>query len=192
MLVAAGFRYGLDLWLTPDQQGRLHFARGEFREAAAAFHDPMWQGAAMYRDGEFEKAAQAFARRDTDQGQFNQGNSWLMHGNYQQAVACYDRALEKRLGWKQAEQNKQLAIARGAKISETGGDMGDQKLGADKIVFDKNAKNEEGQDTNVDGGKAMSDQQIQAIWLRRIQTRPADFLKSKFAYQQAMKQDADP
>jgi len=115
-----------------------------------------------------------------------------MHGKYSQAVACYDRALEKRLGWTQAEENKQPAITRGAKISETGGDMGDQKLGADKIVFDKNAKNEEGQATVIDGGNAMSDQQIQAIWLRRIQTRPADFLKAKFSYQQALKQDTTP
>ena len=117
VLVAAGFRYGMDLWLTPDQQGRLHFARGEFSEAAATFRKPMWQGAALYRDGEFEKAAQAFTRHDTDQGQFNQGNSWLMHGDYKPAIVCYDQALEKRPGWKEAEENKQLAIARAAMVS---------------------------------------------------------------------------
>jgi Ca-activated chloride channel family protein len=26
---------------------------------------------------------------------------------------------------------------------------------------------------------------MQALWLRRVQTRPADFLRAKFAYQQA-------
>jgi Ca-activated chloride channel family protein len=63
--------------------------------------------------------------------------------------------------------------------------MGDQKIGADKIIFDKDAKNNEGQETEVAGGKALSDQAIQALWLRRVQTRPADFLKAKFAYQEA-------
>jgi len=52
--------------------------RGEFVEAAQAFRDPMWQGAACYRAGEFEKAAQAFARRDTAEAHYNQGNAWLM------------------------------------------------------------------------------------------------------------------
>jgi Ca-activated chloride channel homolog len=70
----------------------------------------------------------------------------------------------------------------------TGGDMGDQKIGADKIVFDKNAQSE-GQDTEVAGGKALSDEEMQSLWLRRVQTRPADFLKAKFEYQQAMKQE---
>jgi Ca-activated chloride channel family protein len=31
----------------------------------------------------------------------------------------------------------------------------------------------------------LSAQEIQALWLRRISTRPADFLKAKFAYQEA-------
>ena len=182
---------GWDLWLTADQQGRIYLNRRQFSAAARTFHDPMWRGVALYRDGEFRQAAQVFTRIDTDQGCYNQGNAWLMHGDYQQAIVCYNRALEKRPGWIEAEQNKQLAIARAALVSQTGGDMGDQQLGADKIVFDKNARNE-GQETQVDGGKAMSDQQIQALWLRRIQTRPADFLKAKFAYQQAMQQKDTP
>jgi Ca-activated chloride channel family protein len=188
-LLLTCFQFGVDLWLTPDQQGRRHFDRGEFLEAAALFRDPMWQGAALYRAGEFEKAAQAFTRRDTDVGLYNQGNAWLMHGEYEKAIGCYDRALERRPDWKDAIDNRELATARAAMVKQTGGDLGDQKIGADKIVFDKKAKNE-GQDTEVDGGAAISDKEIQAMWLRRVQTRPADFLKAKFAYQQAMKQGA--
>jgi Ca-activated chloride channel family protein len=180
---------GLGLWLTPDQQGRRRFQRGEFNEAAVAFHDPMWQGTAFYRAGEFEKAAQAFTRRDTDEGLYNQGNAWLMRGEYEKAVGCYDRALEKCPDWQDAIDNRELATARAAMVKQTGGDMGDQKLGADKIVFDKKAKNE-GQETEIDGTAPVSDKEIQAMWLRRVQTRPADFLKAKFAYQQAMKQGA--
>jgi Ca-activated chloride channel family protein len=172
------------LWFTPDQEGRRHFQRGEVTEAAKAFRDPMWQGAAWYRAGEFEKAAQAFARRDTAEAYFNQGNAWLMRGKYDTAITCYDHALEKRSGWKEATENRALATARLKMTEATGGDMGDQKIGADKIVFDKKAKNE-GQDTEVAGGKALSDQEMQALWLRRVQTRPADFLKAKFSYQQA-------
>jgi Ca-activated chloride channel homolog len=173
------------LWFTPDQQGRRHFERGEFTEAAKIFHDPLWQGVAWYRAGEFEKAAQAFARRDTAAAHYNQGTAWLMNGKYQAAIASFDRALVKRPGWKEAADNRALAAARLKMTETTGGEMGDQKIGADKIVFDKKARNE-GQDTEVAGGKALSDQEMQALWLRRVQTRPADFLKAKFAYQQAM------
>ena len=172
------------LWLTPDQQGQRYFQRGEFAEAAKAFRDPMWQGTAWYRAGEFEKAAQLFARRGTAEALFDQGNAWLMRGKYDIAITCYDRALAKRSGWRAATENRALAAARLKMTEAPGGDLGDQRLGADKIVFDKKAKNE-GQDTEVAGGKALSDQEMQALWLRRVQTRPADFLRAKFAYQQA-------
>lgn len=177
-------RSPITFFLTPDQQGQRYFQRGEFAPAAKAFHDPLWQGTAWYRAGEFEKAAQAFARRDTAEAYFNQGNAWLMHGKYDTAITCYDQALEKRSGWKEATENRALASARLKMTEAPGGDLGDQKLGADKVVFDKKAKNE-GQATEVAGGKALSDQEMQALWLRRVQTRPADFLKAKFSYQQA-------
>ena len=193
MLIISGavwINWGNDFWLTPDQQGRWHFHRGEFSQAAEVFHDPIWQGIALYRGGEFEKAAQAFSRRDTGEGQYNQGNAWLMRGQYEQAIICYDRSLKKLPGWTDAIENREIAIARAALLSNTGGDMGDQKLGADEIVFDKNA-NQDGQNTEV-GGDALSNEQIQAIWLRRLQTRPADFLKAKFAYQQAIMLEDTP
>jgi Ca-activated chloride channel homolog len=187
-LLITDHRLPITFFLTPDQEGRRHFQRREFTEAAKAFRDPLWQGAAWYRAGEFEKAAQAFARRSSAEALYNQGNAWLMRGKYDTAITCYDRALEKCPGWKEAIENRALAAARLKRIEAPGGDMGDQKIGADGIVFDKKAKNA-GQDTEVAGGKALSDQEMQALWLRRVQTRPADFLKAKFAYQQAMKQE---
>ena len=180
------------LWFTPDQLGQRRFEQGDFAAAAASFHDPLWRGAAWYRAGEFEKAAQAFARRDTPEAHYNQGNAWLLRGKYETAIASYDRALEKRPGWPEAVENRALAAARAKSVEQKGGDMGDQQIGADKIVFDQQARNE-GQETEVAGGAARSDQEIQALWLRRVQTRPADFLKAKFAYQQAIQtQDGNP
>ena len=177
------------LWLTPDQQGARHFDRGEFHAAAHAFQDPMWQGAAWYRAGEFEKAAQAFARRDTAEARYNQGNAWLMRGKYEAAIASYDRALAKRPDWKGAQENRELAAARAKLIERAGGDMGDQKIGADEVVFDNKAKQNEGQETQIAGEQAVTDASVQALWLRRVQTKPADFLKAKFAYQNAMEKE---
>lgn len=178
------------LWLTPDQQGQWHFRRGEFALAAEAFHDPLWAGIAWYRAGEFEKAAVAFARRDSAAADYNQGNARLMLGKYEAAIACYERALKKRPDWREAVDNRALAAARAKLIERKGGDLGDQKVGADEIVFDRKAKNS-GQETEIAGGEALSNEQIQALWLRRVQTRPADFLRAKFAYQQALRAEGD-
>ena len=177
------------LWLTPDQLGQHEFRQGEFEFAAQSFADPMWQGVAWYRAGEFEKAAQVFARLDTADTNFNQGNAWLMRGKYETAITSYDRALEKRPDWREAQENRELAEARARMVEQTGGEMGDQKIGADKIVFDK--KKEGGQETNVTGDKDGAADSMQALWLRRVQTRPADFLKNKFAYQQQFGEEAE-
>ena len=172
------------LWFTPDQQGRRKYERGKYAAAAQAFHDPLWRGIAWYRAGEFEKAATSFALRDTAEAHYNQGNARLMLGKYDDAIACYDRALATRPDWKEALENRELAVARAKMVEQKGGDMGDQLIGADEIVFDSKAKST-GQDTEITGSDALSSQEIQALWLRRVQTHPADFLKAKFAYQQA-------
>ena len=171
---------------TIDQQGATHYRNGDFREAAEVFQDPLWQGTAWYRAGEFKKAAVAFSRRDTPEAHYNRGNALLMHGDYTGAVASYDRTLEKQPDWKQARENRDLAMARGERTQAEGGDMGDQQLGADDVVFNPDAKNEGGQDTQIAEGGGVSEQDVQALWLRRVQTRPAEFLKAKFAYQQAL------
>ena len=174
----------LGLWLTPDQQGQRLMSRGQFAEAAKRFDDPLRQGVAWYRAGEFEKATQAFSRVSSPESKFNLGNAWLMLGKYDQAIASYDEALETRPDWKEAQQNRDLAAARAKLIHGTGGDLGDQREGADKVIFDQD-KPPSGQETEVAGAQAMSDAAIQSIWLRHVQTNPADFLKAKFAYQQA-------
>ena len=58
----------------------------------------------------------------------------------------------------------------------------------DDIVFDQDATKGD-QEVEIAGGEPLSDQEIQALWLRRLQTEPADFLKSKFSFQNAQQGD---
>ena len=171
------------LWFTPDQQGRRLFEHGTYGEAARVFHDPMWQGVAWYRAGEFKQAVAAFSRRESPEACFNKGNALVMSGQYDAAVEAYSKALEKRPGWKVAMENRGLAKARAKLTEQKGGDLGEQQIGADEIKFDQNKQNPQGQETEVSVDNALSQKEMQALWLRRVQTKPADFLKAKFAYQ---------
>lgn len=188
LLGFSGVTAWTNLWFTPDQQGERLMQRELFTEAAEVFQDPMRQGVAWFRGGEFEKAEQAFARVATAESEFNRGNCLVMQGKYEPAVERFDRALELRPGWEDASINREIAVARAERLNQEGGDMGDQKLGADEIRFDKK-KNADGQETELDGANDISDSAMQALWLRRVQTKPADFLRAKFAYQLAYEPD---
>ena len=183
--VLSGLVVGLTwtgFWFTPDQQGQRLMSREEFENAAHAFRDPMRIGVAWFRAGEFEKAEQAFARLATPEAEFNRGNCLVMRGKYEAAAKQFDRALQLRPDWPEAQTNREIALLRAQRTKQEGGEMGDQLLGADEIVFDKSNKNA-GQDTEVEAGQQLSDASMQALWLRRVQTKPSDFLRAKFSYQ---------
>jgi Ca-activated chloride channel family protein len=184
LLVAIAGVTWTGLWFTPDQLGQRRMKRGDFLAAAETFRDPLWQGVAWFRGGEFAKAEQAFARVTTSEAEFNRGNCLVMLGKYEAAVTRYDRAIELRPDWEDARINREIAAARAKLVELRGEEMGDQKLGADDITFDKGKKNG-GQETQVEGEPVLSEAEMQALWLRRVQTKPADFLKAKFAYQLA-------
>jgi Ca-activated chloride channel family protein len=170
------------LWGTPDQRGRRLFEDRKYEQAANAFVDPMWRGAALMRAGSFKEAAQVFGGVDTAEAAYDQGNALVMLGKYADAVGRYDRALALRPGWEDAEANRTLARLRAERMKAPGADAGDQREGADEIVYDKNKKKTGGQDTET-ASSPMTDEQIRSLWLKQVQTRPADFLRARFAYQ---------
>ncbi len=181
-LLGTGYSVGWnDLWLRPDQRGRWLMHAGRPVDAAQAFSDPIWRGVALFRAGDFKGATQAFAARDTADGAFDQGNALVMLGQYDDALKRYDRALALRPDWPEAVKNREIARIRGERRKTEGGITGDTESKPDEIVFDKTKKG--GEDTTVEQAEPMSDEAIRSMWLKRVQTRPADFLRAKFAYQ---------
>ena len=163
----------------------------DYAAAEKAFADPARIALAQYRNGDFKAAAKTYARVPGAVGAYNQGNSWLMAGAYDGAVESYDRALGFRPGWKDAEENKALAIARKKAIDDAGKDAADEQTGQDdkpdEIVFDGERKGRDDGAKPVDlGTQKLSDEQLRATWLRRVQTTPGQFLRAKFSYQAAM------
>ena len=198
LVIAASFFYALssvnwsaqDLFISPDQQGRLLMAKKDFSGAAKVFQNPMQRGTALYRNGDFKEAAAAFGQDDSVEAVYNRANALLMHGKYDDAISGYEQTLSLKSGWLEARENLALARARKEKMKPPEDDAGGTggKLRADEIVFDKRAaKAPDDQQEQVEGGEQLSDQEMRAMWLRRVQTKPADFLRAKFSYQRAVR-----
>ena len=174
----------------PDQRAQALYSKKEYEAAADVFQDPFWRAIALYRDGAFKEAAGIFAGFDSAEGLYNQGNALLFLGKYEEAVKAYNRALDQKPGWKEPKINQEIALARAKLLEFEGGNMSGGKIGADDYVINNNPDNSSpspDEEEVIEGTTPMSDAELRAVWLRRVQTNPADFLRSKFAYQQQMK-----
>jgi Ca-activated chloride channel family protein len=171
-----------DLWATRDQQGRRHFERGNYKRAAELFRDPIWKGTACYRAGDYACAADAFASVDTPEAWYGLGNAYARQGELKLAVSAYDRALAARPDFADAKANRDLVARRiprpGPGEQEGQAPAPDQKLDEAKLDGD-GARGKRGE---VEVNR-VTDEPINQIWLRGVQTSPADFLRRKFALQ---------
>jgi Ca-activated chloride channel family protein len=170
--------------MTSDQQGRYLYDKGDYEGASERFADPMWKGTAYYRAGDYENAVLQFGQVDTAEGWFNLGNAYAGTGNYEEAVSAYDEAVRRRPGWKEAEENREMILAlippKPKEDEEEFGDAGN--LPPDDIVFDE--KGEKGKVGEIEQSELTEDQ-LAEMWMRRLQTTPADFMRIKFAVQAA-------
>lgn len=181
-----------NLWSSPDQRADQLFHANRFDDAAKGYQDPYRRGVALYRAGNFKEAAAAFATVATPEAAFDRGNALTMLGKYADAITSYDRALSLRPGWIEAEENRAVAVVRRDHMTFTGGDETGGQVKADKIVFEKGKNSQPGQKTEVAGGDPLSDEELRGLWLRRVQTKPADFLRAKFAFQTQASEGKSP
>lgn len=101
-----------DWWLTPDQQGRIAFDRGDYAVAAKRFADPMWRGIAAYRALDFLTAAQEFSHVDSVEGHFALGNAQAENHAYEKAIKAYDEVLKAQPDHVAAKANRRLLSRR--------------------------------------------------------------------------------
>lgn len=175
------------LWLTPDQQGRLAFDRGDYRAAQTLFADPMWRGISAYRSYDFIAAAEEFAKVDTLEGKFALGNAQAQNHAYEKALKIYDEVLKAEPGNAAAKTNRAIVQAaldaqEEKRRKQEQNDAAPPDLKADEMRVDPKQK----------GGKriTVTPQDVTTAgaaeaWMRQVQTSPADFLKLKFAIQAA-------
>ncbi|MEG9437777.1 VWA domain-containing protein [Edaphobacter sp. HDX4] len=181
--ILASFSW-LDLWMTPDQQGRYYFQKGDYKKAAEEFEDPLWRGLASARAGDNAAALNAFALSDTAEAWYNQGNSLARMGKYPEAVTAYRQSLARRPNWNDAEANLTLVQSLIPKPTAHKKDKQEPQeealdLPPDQTKFDDKGK--QGKTTRMN----VKPETVADIWMRNIQTTPADFLRRRFAIQDA-------
>lgn len=179
----------IDLWFTPDQQGQNLMDKGEYERAADKFTTPEKIGAAQFLAGNFEIAAAVFGRSDSAEASYNRGNSLVMLGQYDAAIEAYQNALRKRADWPEAQQNLSIATLRKQALAPPDDDFGGTggQLKADEIVFDDSGRlNKSSSEQVMDAtDQQLGEDEMRALWLRKVETRPADFLAVRFNFQLA-------
>lgn len=181
-----------DLWFTPDQQGQRLMSRGEYQQAAQKFTRTENIGAALFMAGDFETAATVLARSTSAEAHYNRGNANIMLGQYDTAIDAFQSALSRRPDWPEALENLQIATLRKQALAPPEDDFGGTggKLEADEIVFDQSGRvNKSSNEQVIDAtDQKLSEQEMRAMWLRKVETRPADFLAARFNYQLATRE----
>jgi Ca-activated chloride channel family protein len=163
--------------------------QGEYQQAADKFTTPDRIGAALFMAGEFQTAASVLGRSSSAQAHYNRGNAHIMLGEYDAAIEAYKIALSKQPGWPEAEQNLQIARLRKQALAPPDDDFGGTggMLEADEIVFDQQGRfNKSSNEQVIDASdQQLGEEAMRAMWLRKVETRPADFLAARFNYQLA-------
>ncbi len=192
LFLALGWQLGqrsawVDLWLTPDQQGRRAYDALEFQQAAELFQDTDWAGIAHYEAGQYSEAAGLFSRSIEATAAFNRGNALMKARQYQQAIGAYEAAASAEPEWVEAQEN--LALARYVtdyiERAREQGDTGDEsEISADGYVFD-NRKNK-GEEMTITSESVMEAASAEK-WMRAVDTETREYLQMRFTLEAAGK-----
>lgn len=174
------------LLVTPAQEYKYFFNKKEYSKAAGVVVDPMQKGSSLYLAGEFAKAAAVFGMSSSKDAIYNRANSYVMLGKYDFAIADYEHVVNTSPDWQEASENLELARQRKEKMAPPEDDFGGTggKLAADEIVIgDREIGSSGTEEDQTEEGSKLSKNEQQALWLKKVQTKPADFLRLKFSYQ---------
>ena len=229
-LVAAGFRRGLlfawpvlvlpgmllsqsaradlwdDLWQRRDQQAQSALRAERADEAASLAVDPDISGEAFYRVGDYPRALQAWVRSSAEAADYNQGNALARAGEYDAAIAAYDRALATEPEMEDAVFNRELVEQmkqqqeqqqeQQGEGEENSGEASDSQQDSEQDgegepregesdSQSEQQPGEQGEPSQQEMEQAWSEEDAQAMeqWLRRIPDDPGGLLRRKFRNQ---------
>jgi Ca-activated chloride channel family protein len=161
----------IDLFATHDQQGRWYFEHGDYAKAAQRFDDPMWKGRAQYQAGDYEGALATFSGLRGAQASFYMGNALAHLEDYARAMKAYDNALALAPHMSEAAHNRELMR---------------QLLAKPKQEAQQDEEDEESDDIKKQKKHGQIERSTliptpsEDVWMRNLNTSPAQFLKQRF------------
>lgn len=190
----SALQWFVDLWLTPDQQGRLLLELGDYKAAAQRFENPLWKGVAHYYAEQFMLAAEYFSRSASGTARFNEANARAHARDYLRAIARYNELLANAPTFAGASENRERVQALVDEINrlsdsqqqEAGVSSEEKTLdgsdpipaqGADEVTWQ--AVNE----ASITADMLRDDPQLVDLWLRSVHHDPSTFLATKFSMQ---------
>lgn len=191
-----------DLWQTRDQQGAAAMEAENFGDAAVLFETSNWRGAALYRSENYEAAIAAFSADDSADGHYNRANALALAGNYPEAIAAYDLALEIQPDHQDAIFNKeiieQLLKEQESQEGEAQGENSDeqqQQQGSEQEQEDQENSDQQEQDSQ-EGNQDQEEQEQQqqqpeeqeSSQSNSEQNTPSEQSNEEFEEQQSLEQ----
>jgi len=179
-------------WLTPDQQGRLFFQRGDYVEAARRFDDARWKGLSYYAAEQWDAAAHSFVQVESADGLFLLGNAYAQGGKLESALEAYDRALQRTPTDRKLRKNRDRIWQLTRSLQEDTEpeseakqetDHGDRAISLDKAQLKKPPADQPQASALAEAqGQSVIEERV---WLSRLTTDPSEFLKRKLALEAA-------
>mgnify|MGYP005990374971 CR=1 FL=1 len=181
----------MDLWLTRDQQAKILFNFGMYRQAGITFSDPQWQAYSYYAAEDFDQAASIYSQFDDLQAKFFQANA-MAHGRYYvKAREIYQAILTQNPDHQGAQKNLNIVQALITEINLTSKNQVSEQGESSKPLGDapKTADGAERKDMasvkiiRLTAEQILQDASLNELWLRQVQKNPARFLSYKFQHQ---------
>lgn len=144
-----------DIWKTPDQQGIERLDEGSAAEAAELFENPLWKAVARYRAGDYPDSAAGFSGREDADSLYNFGNALARMGEFESAVAAYEKALEIDPDSADAVYNrdlvKELMEQQESQSSEEGDDQQSSEEGGGAQQSESESESDQSSEEGTDG-----------------------------------------
>jgi len=179
----------VNLWLTPDQQGRLWFQLGDYERASRTFENPRWRGFSLYAGQDFGTAEAYFSQYQDADSLLARANALAHQRFYADAKRGYEElassypdhpapAVNLPIIEALIEADKQTSES---KVSEKGNRNAKPGKGSDS------SEGKEGQDAmeldQYSADQLLQDPGLTEMWLQQIQRDPSEFLVTKFYLQ---------
>lgn len=181
----------INLWLSPDQQGRVLFELGYYSQAAQQFQTPLWQGMSLYGAEQFVAAARLFSQYPDANGLLAEGNA-LAHGReYVDAVQRYQQLLDQ---WPQhpgASHNIAMiqaiidenTLLSESQVAEAGDLVPNEQSGPRSSEGDERQLMDIDRQQSLSADQLLQDPALTQMWMRQVQRDPSEFLSVKFYMQ---------